>query len=103
MTKPTPAKKPQISQFRRALWHMNRTDLGWITKAVLNGLNGEERVKRRALLATLPQDQRFSQAARQLDAQGFVDVSSLISLPLAEEAAKVSDAKAARAVELSSK
>jgi len=32
------AKKQKISQFRRLLWHMNRTDLGWVTKTALTGL-----------------------------------------------------------------
>ena len=33
------AKKRKISQFRRLLWHVNRTDLGWVTKTALTAFN----------------------------------------------------------------
>lgn len=102
MSKPAPAKKPQISQFRRILWHVNRTDLGWITKAVMSSLDSE-RASRRALLATLPTDPRWSQASEQLDEQGYADVTNLVSRQLAEAVAAVSDDKAARAEELVAK
>src|SRR4030095_3412749 len=48
------AKKQKISQFRRLLWHMNRTDLGWVTKTALTGLQLGARAKRIELLKTLP-------------------------------------------------
>jgi len=31
-------KKQKINQFRRLLWHVNRTDLGWVTKTALTSL-----------------------------------------------------------------
>ena len=51
--RPAP-KKQKISQFRRLLWHVNRTDLGWVTKAALTTLQPGARARRVALLNQLP-------------------------------------------------
>ena len=48
------AKKQKINQFRRLLWHINRTDLGWVTKAALTSLQLGARAKRIELLNSLP-------------------------------------------------
>jgi hypothetical protein len=100
----TPApKKQKINQFRRLLWHVNRTDLGWVTKTALTGLQLGARAKRIELLKTLPQKPEWSEASRKLAEQGFVDVSSLVDRGLAEAVAGVTDSKVSRLEELKGK
>src|ERR1700760_3940090 len=96
-------KKQKINQFRRLLWHVNRTDLGWVTKTALTSLQLGARAKRIELLKTLPQNPEWSEASRKLAEQGFVDVSSLVDRSLAEAVAGVADSKVARLEELKGK
>ena len=58
-------KKQKISQFRRLLWHVNRTDLGWVTKTALTGLQLGARAKRIELLKTLPVARRMERGQPQ--------------------------------------
>ena len=97
------AKKPRMSQFRRLLWHVNRTDLGWVTKAALTGLQRGARARRIELLKTLPVAPEWSEASRQLDEQGYIDVSSLVDQRLAEAIAEVAQSKVGRLDELVAK
>ena len=87
------AKKQKINQFRRLLWHINRTDLGWVTKTALTGLQLGARAKRIELLNTLPVRPEWSEASRQLREQGHVDVTSIVERSLAEAVAACSDAE----------
>jgi hypothetical protein len=97
------AKKPKINQFRRLLWHFNRTDLGWVTKATLTSLQLGARAKRIEMLNSLPTAPEWSAATRQLSEQGYVDVSSIVNRGLAEAVLKVSQDKVSRLDELVSK
>ena len=100
MSKSAAAPKQKISNFRRALWHVNRTDLGWVTKAVMGVLNNEDAAQRRKLLDALPTDPRWAQATRELRSDGYTDVSGIVSRSLAEAVAAVADEKLARAADL---
>jgi hypothetical protein len=97
------AKKQKISQFRRLLWHVNRTDLGWVTKTALTGLQPGARAKRLEILKTLPVAPQWGEASRKLSQDGYVDVSSLVDRSLAEAVADVAQAKVSRLDELSGK
>ena len=97
------AKKPKINQFRRLLWHVNRTDLAWFTKATLTSLQLGARAKRIEMLNSLPAAPQWSTASRQLDEQGFVDVSSIVDRGLAEAVLNVSQDKVSRLDELVAK
>jgi hypothetical protein len=100
----TPApKKQKINQFRRLLWHVNRTDLGWVTKTALTGLQLGARTKRIELLKTLPIRPEWSEASRKLGEEGYVDVTSLVDRSLAEAVAGVADSKVSRLDELEGK
>jgi hypothetical protein len=96
-------KKQKISQFRRLLWHVNRTDLGWVLKAGLTSLQLPARAKRIALLKQLPARPEWAEASRKLDEDGYVDVSTIVERGLAEAVAAVADAKMSRLNELSGK
>jgi hypothetical protein len=94
------AKKPKISQLRRLLWHVNRTDLGWVTKTALTALQLGARAKRIELLETIPAKPEWTEASRKLDQDGYVDVSSLIDRQLGEAVADVAQSKVDRIDEL---
>lgn len=94
------ARKQKISQFRRLLWHMNRTDLGWVTKTALTGLQLGARAKQIELLNTLPVKPEWSEASRKLSEQGHVDVTSIVDRSLAEAVAAVAQNKVDRLGEL---
>jgi hypothetical protein len=96
-------KKQKISQLRRLLWHVNRTDLGWVTKTALTGLQLGARAKRIELLKTLPAKPEWSEASRKLGEDGYVDVTSLVDRGLAEAVAGVADSKVSRLDELKGK
>jgi hypothetical protein len=96
-------KKQKISQFRRLLWHVNRTDLGWVTKTALTGLQLGARAKRLELLNTIPVKPEWSEASRRLSEEGYVDVSSLVDQGLAEAVANVAQSKVNRLDELAGK
>lgn len=96
-------KRQKINQFRRVLWHFNRTDLGWVTKAVLTSLQPGARARRVALLDQLPSTAEWSEASQKLDRDGYVDVSALMDRGLAKAVADVADDKVARLKELSGK
>jgi hypothetical protein len=96
-------KKQKISQFRRLLWHVNRTDLGWVTKTALTSLQLGARAKRIELLNTLPVKPEWSEASRKLGEEGYVDVSSLVDQGLAEAVANVAQSKVNRLDELKGK
>ncbi|WP_291848496.1 hypothetical protein [Bradyrhizobium sp.] len=97
------AKKHKISQFRRLLWHVNRTDLGWITKATLSSLQLRARARRIEMLNSLPAAPEWSAASRQLGEQGYVDVSAIVDRGLAEAVAHVAQGKVSRLNELAGK
>jgi hypothetical protein len=104
MTNAAPAaKKPKINQFRRLLWHVNRTDLGWVTKATLTSLQLGARAKRIEMLNSLPAAPEWAAASRQLGEQGFVDVSSIVDRGLAEAVLNVSQDKVNRLDDLVTK
>jgi hypothetical protein len=96
-------KKQKINQFRRLLWHVNRTDLGWVTKTALTGLQLGARAKRIELLKTLPAKPEWTEASRKLGEEGYVDVTSLLDRGLAEAVASVADSKVSRLDELKGK
>jgi hypothetical protein len=96
-------KKQKISQFRRLLWHLNRTDLGWVTKAALTGLQPGARARRLEVLKALPATPEWSHASRKLGDEGYVDVTSIVDRSLAEAVASVAQAKVARLDELAGK
>lgn len=93
-------KKAKISQFRRLLWHVNRTDLGWAVKAGLTALQLPARAKRVALLKQLPTKPEWTEASRKLAEDGYVDVSALVDRSLAEAVASFADGKVKRLNEL---
>src|SRR6266496_1653379 len=97
------AKKQKISQFRRLLWHVNRTDLGWVTKTALTGLQLGARAKRIEMLKTLAVTPEWSEASCILSQDGYVDVSSLVDRGLAEAVANVAQSKVSRLDELAGK
>ncbi|GMO99996.1 MULTISPECIES: hypothetical protein [Bradyrhizobium] len=97
--RPAP-KKAKISQFRRLLWHVNRTDLGWVLKAALTSLQLPARAKRIALLNQLPTKPEWAEASRKLDEDGYVDVSAIVDRSLAEAVASFADGKVNRLQEL---
>ncbi len=97
--RPAP-QKAKISQFRRLLWHVNRTDLGWVTKAALTSLQLPARAKRIALLKRLPTRPEWAEASRKLATDGYVDVSSIVDRSLAEAVASFADGKVSRLQEL---
>jgi hypothetical protein len=96
-------KKQKISQFRRLLWHVNRTDLGWVTKTALTSLQLGARAKRIEMLKSLPSRPDWSEASRKLGEDGYVDVSSLVDRGLAKAVAGVAQAKVSRLDELAGK
>jgi hypothetical protein len=96
-------KKQKISQFRRLLWHVNRTDLGWVTKTAIASMQPGARAKRLAVLDKLPTSPDLSAASRKLAHDGYVDVSSLVDRALAEAVLDVGQSKVARLDELSGK
>ncbi|SDR81365.1 hypothetical protein [Bradyrhizobium canariense] len=96
-------KKQKISQFRRLLWHVNRTDLGWVTKTALTGMQLGARAKRIEMLNTLPVTPEWSEASRKLSEDGYVDVTSIVDRNLAEAVAGVADNKVSRLDELAGK
>ena len=96
-------KKQKISQFRRLLWHVNRTDLGWVTKTALTGMQLGARSKRAEILDKLPAAPAWSAASRKLAEDGYVDVTSIVDRNLAEAVAAVSDNKVNRLSELKDK
>jgi hypothetical protein len=96
-------KKPSISQFRRLLWHVNRTDLGWVLKAALTSLQLPARSRRLSLLKQLPERSEWEEASRNLAKDGYFDVSRIVDRSLAEAVAAVADAKVVRLNELSGK
>lgn len=98
----TPKKQKQ-SQFRRLLWHFNRTDLGWVTKTAIASMQPGARAKRRAVLDQLPTSPEWSAASRQLDQNGYVDVTSLVDRALAQAVLDVGQSKVARLDELSAR
>ncbi|MDA9413448.1 hypothetical protein XI07_26555 [Bradyrhizobium sp. CCBAU 11445] len=89
-----------MSQFRRLLWHVNRTDLGWVLKAALTSLQLPARAKRVALLKQLPTKPEWAEASRKLDEDGYVDVSAIVDRGLAEAVASFADGKVNRLQEL---
>lgn len=93
-------KQAKISQFRRVLWHVNRTDLGWAVKAALTALQLPARAKRVALLKQLPAKPEWVEASRKLAEDGYVDVSGVVDRSLAEAVASSADAKVKRLNEL---
>ena len=93
-------KRAKINQFRRLLWHVNRTDLGWAVKAALTALQLPARAKRVALLKQLPTRPEWAEASRKLAEDGYVDVSGLVDRSLAEAVASFADAKVNRLNEL---
>ena len=93
-------KRAKISQFRRLLWHVNRTDLGWVLKAALTALQLPARAKRVALLKQLPTKPEWTEASRKLDQDGYVDVSDIVNRSLAEAVASFADNKVSRLNEL---
>lgn len=97
--RPAP-KRAKISQFRRLLWHVNRTDLGWVLKAALTSLQLPARAKRVALLKQLPTRPEWAEASRKLDEDGYVDVSSIVDRSLAEAVASFAEGKVNRLQEL---
>lgn len=97
--RPVP-KKAKISQFRRLLWHVNRTDLGWVLKAALTALQLPARAKRVALLKQLPTKPEWVEASRKLKADGYVDVSAIVDRSLAEAVASFAEGKVNRLQEL---
>lgn len=94
------AKRAKISQFRRLLWHVNRTDLGWVLKAALTGLQLPARAKRVALLKQLPTKPEWTEASRKLGQDGYVDVSDIVNRSLAEAVASFAENKVSRLNEL---
>ena len=96
-------KKQKISQFRRLLWHVNRTDLGWVTKTAISSMQPGARAKRVAVLDKLPSSPDLSAASRKLAHDGYVDVTSLVDRALAEAVLDVGQSKVARLDELSGK
>jgi hypothetical protein len=107
MTNSAPAapatRKPRVSQFRRLLWHVNRTDLGWVTKTALTSMQLGARAKRIEMLNTLPVAPEWSEASRKLRDDGYVDVTSIVDRSLAEAVAAVGDDKVRRLAELKGK
>ena len=101
-TAPAP-KKPKISQLRRLLWHINRTDLGWVTKTALTGMQLGARSKRVDILNNLPGTPAWSETNRRLAEEGYVDVTSIVDRSLAESVAAVSDDKVSRLSHLKDK
>jgi hypothetical protein len=98
-----PAKKLKINQFRRLLWHVNRTDLGWVTKATLTSLQLGARARRIEMLKSLPVAPEWGAASRQLNEQGYVDVSSIVDRGLAEAVLNFSQGKVSRLDELAAR
>lgn len=107
MTNSAPAapatRKPRVSQFRRLLWHVNRTDLGWVTKTALTSMQLGARAKRIEMLNTLPVAPEWSEASRKLRDDGYVDVTSIVDRSLAQAVAAVGDDKVRRLAELKGK
>jgi hypothetical protein len=93
-------KKQKIGQFRRLFWHVNRTDLGWVTKTAISSMQPGARARRTAILNELPTTPAWTEASRKLAVDGYVDVTSLVDRNLAEAVAAVSDDKVKRLNEL---
>lgn len=102
-TATTAAKRSPQSTFRRILWHINRTDLGWVVKGALKIARHREVVARNRYLALLPSNQLLATKAAQLRNLGFVDVTEIVSRELAESVAVHVEAKVARTDELAGK
>jgi len=102
-TATAPRVRPNISTFRRALWHVNRTDLGWVVKGVLSALNSTTLAARRRQAETLPTSPALAAAAVHLREFGFADVTAVMSRALAEAVARHAGEKIARAEALVAK
>jgi hypothetical protein len=103
VTQAPPVKKQKISQFRRVLWHVNRTDLGWVVKGALKTFNYRDVAARRRYVAQLPAGPLLAAKSAHLKELGFVDLTDVLSRALAEEVRAHSEAKVARAEQLAGK
>lgn len=93
----TAAKKQKISTFRRLLWHVNRTDLGWVIKSVLTAMKSRTLAERRQLARFLPERPDLAALALQLQEYGYVEVTGVVWRTLAEGVAAVAEEKVTRA------
>lgn len=96
-------QKSNISTFRRILWHVNRTDLGWIVKGALKTAHFREVATRNRLLRQLPTSPVLAEKTAELRKLGFVDVSDIVSRELGEQVAAHTDRKVSRIDQLQEK
>lgn len=82
-----------MSQFRRALWHINRSPARSIVKAVRNFADREHVVERKRLGQTIFRSADVLEAATTLNDNGFVVLADLLDRDLLEELARASDAR----------
>jgi hypothetical protein len=101
--RPPTVKRRTVSTFRRVLWHVNRTDLGWVVKGALKTVRYRALSKRRQFADKLPRSSALTVKAAHLKEMGHVDVSDIVSLELARAAAAHAQAKVARADDLAAK
>lgn len=92
------AKRPSI--FRRLLWHVNRTSLAWLVKAIVTALHSHEKRERRRLVANLEFTPAIRAKAADFNRDGYVVINEFIDLALLQKLSQASSDKMARADKL---
>jgi len=89
-----------VGILQRLSWHLNRTPAAHVLKAVHRAWKQREIAERRALSSTLMPDPQLSARARELKAEGYVDLTDVAPQQSLLELAAAAGAKVARAAEL---
>ncbi|MGE0626203.1 MAG: hypothetical protein AB7O43_00150 [Hyphomicrobiaceae bacterium] len=76
-----------MSTFTRALWHVNRTQLGWAVKAGVSTWHMRSKLERRRIAQSLPVTSDQRQKAADLDRDGYAIVTDLMNETLAGDMA----------------
>lgn len=92
-------KKVKISQWRRLLWHINRSPLKLVVKQGLRLRYSAAVKERRALVAQLPIDSRLDALARNLGRDGYVIMNDVIDPQILAALSAAGETKLARADE----
>jgi hypothetical protein len=90
----------QISLFRRALWHANRTRFAWMLKGMLSALHTSEKALRRREAKAYLHDSTALAHARVLREQGYAIITDLVDPHLLAQLDSASRDRVARADEL---
>jgi hypothetical protein len=100
LTEPV-ADKPRLSFFRRALWHLNRTQVKWLMKTLVSAVRYQDKLARRAAAKANVVDEGPGARAKELRKNGYSMITDLVDAPLLHELQRISLERVRRAGELS--